>query len=60
MLRPCEPRTSPLETVISQLELMGISGGFSEVEFVKSLAEGLTQEMIILPCVKLPCLQLNT
>lgn len=47
---------SPLGTGVSDSELVRLLGGFDGAEFVKDLAEGLTQEMIILPCVELPCL----
>lgn len=55
--RPREPWPPPPETGVSDSQLMGILGGFKEVELVKGFTEGPTQEMIALSCVKLPCLE---
>lgn len=54
---PRSPVTSqppPLGNGISNPQLTGMLGGFREAEFVKGLAEGLSQETGILLCVELP------
>lgn len=51
---PAASQPPPLGNGVSNRQLAGTLGGFKEAEFVKGLAEGLSQETGILLCVELP------